>query len=277
MSVKRGFTLVEILISLVLMLLLAAVGVRLLLGQHWTGLTQSETAAVQGALRASALFLSSELRELGGTPGDPDLLAFSPESLTYRAMRGVGTSCDRFHNSVLLDAATFSGYRAISAGRDSILLHLEGRVDQSSDDRWLHLPILTVSGSTCGGAPAILLGTVLDTTVFPRAAFASLAPVRTFEVMQAKLYQSSGDYWLGARSVSAGEMIQPLAGPLANNGLELSYLDSTGAPALQANNIRSIGITLRALSSVPVRASGGSGPPARRADSLATLVALRNW
>jgi prepilin-type N-terminal cleavage/methylation domain-containing protein len=275
--VNRGFTLVEILISLVLMLVLAAVGIRLFLGQHWTGLAQSETAAVQGALRSGALFLTSELRELGGTPGDPDLLAFSPDSLTYRAMRGAGTSCDRTQNSILLESATFSGYRAISAGRDSILLHLEGRIDQASDDRWLHLPILSVSGSSCGGAPAILIGTVLDTILFPRAAFASLAPARTFEVMQAKLYQSGGDFWLGARSVSAGETIQPLAGPLASNGLELSYLDSTGTVTTQAENIRSIGITLRALSSIPIRASGGSGPPVRRADSLVTLVALRNW
>ena len=277
MSLNRGFTLVEVLISLVLMLLLAAVGIRLFLAQHWTGLAQSETAAVQGALRASALFLTSELRELGGTPGDPDLLAFSPESLTYRAMRGAGTSCDHTQNSILLNAATFSGYRAISAGRDSILLHLEGRMDQASDDRWLHLPVLTVGGSSCGGAPAILIGTVLDTILFPRVAFAPLAPVRTFEVMQARLYQSGSDYWLGARSVSAGEAIQPVTGPLASDGMRLSYLDSTGAAATQAGNVRSIGIIVRALSSVPIRASGGWGPLARRADSLATLVALRNW
>lgn len=267
----------EVLVSLVLTVLVAGIGLRLFLRQHWTGVAQSETAAVQGALRAGALFLSTELRELGGTPGDPDILVFSPESLTYRAMRGSGPSCSRSATSILLEAAGVSGYRSVQPGRDSILLHVEGRLDTGSDDRWIHLPILSVGGSSCGGVSALALGTVLDTVQFPPSGFAALAPVRTFEIMQVKLYQSGSDYWLGARSVSAGETIQPLTGPLARNGLELTYLDSAGSATTVSENVRSIGITLRALSANPIRSGGGFGSSARRLDSLATLVALRNW
>jgi hypothetical protein len=46
--------------------------------------------------------------------------------------------------------------------------------------------------------------------------------------MQIKLYQSQGNYWLGARSVSAGEVIQPVLGPLDNNGLSFAFRDSAG-------------------------------------------------
>lgn len=274
---KRGFTLVELLISLVLMLILAGIGLRFFLVQHWTGTAQSETAAVQASLRAGGVFLATELRELGGTPGDPDILAFGADSLTYRAMRGSGVSCARSATSVHLEAALFRGFRMIQAGRDSVLLHFEGNDSSFSDDRWVHLPVLSVGGSTCGAVAAIQVGTSIDTARFPLRDFALLAPVRTFEIMQVKLYQSAGDYWLGARSVSAGETIQPLTGPLTSNGLELVYQDSLNAPTTVADGIRSIGITLRGNTSLSVRTAGGSGPLTRRTDSLLTLVALRNW
>jgi hypothetical protein len=264
-------------VSLVLMVLVAAVALRLFLRQHWTGIAQSETAALQSTLRAGLLFLTSELRELGGTPGDADILVFAAESLTYRAMRGAGMSCSRSPNSILLDAGTFAGYRSTQPGRDSMLLHVEGRVDTEVDDRWLHLPLVAAGVGTCGGASALDLSTALDTTLFPARAFAPLAPVRTFEVMQIKLYQSGGEYWLGARSVSAGETIQPVVGPLTSGGLLLTYLDPAGGTATMAESIRGIGITLRAMSSNPIRSSGGSGTPSRRIDSLITTVTLRNW
>jgi prepilin-type N-terminal cleavage/methylation domain-containing protein len=273
----KGFTLVEVLISMVLMLVLAAVGLRFFLVQHWTGLAQSETVAVQTALRAGAHFLATELRELGGTPGDPDILIFSADSLTYRAMRGTGVSCTRSVNAVLIQAAEFRGFRAAQAGRDSLLLHFEGADSTPSDDRWIHLPIYSVGGSSCGGSPAIQFVTSIDTAQFPLGGFAPLAPFRTFEIMQVKLYQSGSDHWLGARSVSAGETIQPLTGPLTGNGLQLVYQDSTNATTTLAEAIRSIRISLRATTSIPIRTGGGQGSPSRRTDSLHTLVALRNW
>jgi prepilin-type N-terminal cleavage/methylation domain-containing protein len=277
MLVRKGFTLVEVLVSLVLMVLVAGIGLRLFLVQHWTGIAQGETAAVQAALRAGSLFLATELRELGGTPGDPDILAFSPESLTYRAMRGTGFTCARAPGSILVDTAGFSGYRSIQTGRDSVLLHFEGRMDSATDDRWIHLPVQSIGASACSGAAALQLATTIDTVLFPLQRFAALAPIRSFEIMQIKLYQSGGDYWLGARSVSAGETIQPLTGPLTRNGLELSYQDSLGGLPATADQIRSVGITLRATSSIPLRSPGGFRAPTRLIDSLITTVALRNW
>jgi prepilin-type N-terminal cleavage/methylation domain-containing protein len=276
MTRRRGFTLVEVLIALILTLAVAGIALRFLLRQHWSGRAQAEAAATQSSLRAGLLFLASELRELGGTAGNPDIVSFAAESLTYRAMRGHGVSCDRADNSVSLSIG-FSGYRAIQAGRDSLLMHQEAREDVEADDRWVALPVLAISGGgTCPPASQ-LLTTVLDTMSYRLSDFSPLAPVRTFEVMQLKLYQSGSDYWLGVRSVSAGETIQPLIGPLTSNGLSLGFQDSTGAPAARPDDIRSIGVTLRVLSTNPVRTGGGFGPAQRRVDSLSTSVFLRNW
>jgi prepilin-type N-terminal cleavage/methylation domain-containing protein len=280
MSMKRpcpGFTLIEVMVSLVMLGVVSALGVRLLLRQHWSATAQGERGALQASLRGGTLFLLSELRELGGSPGDPDIQAFAAESLTYRSMRGAGVSCARGPGTVSVDAAGFFGYRIPQAGRDSLLLFHEGREESATDDRWLHLPILSVSNGICVGAPAIVFRTVLDTTSYPLATFGQLAPIRTYEVMQIKLYSSSGDYWLGGRSVSGGETIQPIIGPLTSRGLGLAYLDSTGASAMSRDRVRSVEFTLRGLTADPIRTGAGEGAAQRRADSLVTRVLLRNW
>jgi hypothetical protein len=69
--------------------------------------------------------------------------------------------------------------------------------------------------------------------------------------MQAKLYRSQGAWWLGARSESAGEVIQPVAGPLAPAGLRLVYRDSLGLPTSAAGGVREIELRL-AAGEVPV-------------------------
>jgi prepilin-type N-terminal cleavage/methylation domain-containing protein len=274
---RRGFSLVEMLVGIILLGIVGLIALQTLLHLNWSATAAGERGALQASLRGGALYLLGELRELGGTPGDPDIIAFAPESLTYRAMRGAGVACTITGGSVGIETASLTGYRAPQAGRDSLLLHQENDGWSPRDDRWIHLPILSFNGGTCGGRPALTAATILDTTVFPPSSFASLVPLRTYEIMQIRLYQSGGDYWLGTRSVSAGEIIQPVIGPLSNRGLALTYLDSTGATATNAATIRSIGVTLRGLTANAVRTGGGYGSSSRRADSLVTRVFLRNW
>ena len=104
---RRGFTLVEVMISLGLMVVVAGIALRVLLRQHWSGVSAGERGALQATLRGGSLYVLGELRELGGTPGDPDILAFAPESLTYRAMRGAGWSCRVSPGRVSVSSASF--------------------------------------------------------------------------------------------------------------------------------------------------------------------------
>jgi prepilin-type N-terminal cleavage/methylation domain-containing protein len=274
---RRGVTLVEMIVTITLLALVSGVALRLLLRQHWTGEAQSQRAALQGTLRAAVLYLESEMRELGGSPGDPDIIAFAAESLTYRSMRSAGTSCAMSPAALTVSTADLYGYRAPQAGRDSLLVFMDGSPAISSDDRWLHLPLISVSGGSCGGRPALVLGTAIDTAATPLSWFPPLAPFRSFEIMQARLYSSGGDYWLGARSVSAAEIIQPLAGPFLVHGLAMQFFDSLVGPAGSAGGIRSVDITLRGVSAAPIRTGAGMGLPQRRTDSLSTHVLLRNW
>lgn len=273
----RGVTLVEMIVTITLLALVSGVALQLLLRQHWTGEAQSERAALQGTMRAAVLYLENEIRELGGSPGDPDIMVFAAESLTYRAMRSAGISCALSPTALTVSLSDLHGYRAPQAGRDSLLLFMDGVPTTASDDRWLHLPLVSVSGGSCGGRAGLVLGTTIDTAATPLSGFPPLAPFRTFEIMQTRLYSSGGDYWVGARSVSAAEIIQPLAGPFLVHGLAMQFLDSLALPAVSAAGIRSVDITLRGVSASPIRTGAGMGLPQRRTDSLSTRVMLRNW
>jgi len=101
-------------------------------------------------------------------------------------------------------------------------------------------------------------------------------PIHTYEVMELKLHVADGKSWLGARSISAGEAIQPVLGPLVDgNGFQLEYLDAAGAITADRTAIKSIRITIRGISDGAVN-PGVEGSPTYVQDSLVTQVALRN-
>ncbi len=270
-----GYTLAELMMALVLTGLVATALIRALLVIRRAAEAQVETAAMEGALRGGALLSAAELRELGGDSVTEDILAFAAESLTYRAGRGSGIACRVGGSAIVLDASLQSGYRQPQPGRDSLQLFVEGDPLTRSDDRWVRLPILSVTADSCRGGAALALGTVLDTVLVPPGAVDSLAPARIFEIMQLKLYSSGGTRWLGARSVSAGESIQPVLGPLASAGFQLTGLDSTGSPTTQPSRMRGLRIQLRGTPAHAVH-WGGMAPALLRSDSVDLVVTLRN-
>lgn len=261
---RAGFSLAELLVAMALGATVGGLVLRLLVEQRRVGRAHAERAAAQATLRAGLVFLQSELREAGGDAAGPDILALAPESLTYRAMRGGGVVCGLTASVVTLDDRYTYGIRQLQPGRDSLLVYFEGDSTMAGDEHWLAAPILATAPSSCAGRPATAVATALDSVATPPALAALPAPARFFEVMQVKLYLSSGEYWLGARSVSAGEVIQPALGPLRPGGLVLSGIDSGAAAAATPAAVRALRVSLRAR-------SGATN------DSLAFTLQLRNW
>jgi hypothetical protein len=94
--------------------------------------------------------------------------------------------------------------------------------------------------------------------------------------MQLKLHEADGKSWLGARSVSAGEAIQPVLGPLADvNGFSLQYLTAAGVATANLTAIKSIRVTLRGITDGVVSA-GIAASPTHVQEELVSQVALRN-
>ena len=84
-----------------------------------------------------------------------------------------------------------------------------------------------------------------------------------------------GDQWLGAQLHSAGAWgaIEPILGPLAASGLQLTYFNAAGAPTTFVDSVARIGLVVIGQTSIPVRGTGGIR---RAVDTLITAVALRN-
>ena len=131
-----------------------------------------------------------------------------------------------------------------------------------------------IASASCGGGSSLRLTTILDSVAIAGATTGPLFPVRLFEIMQLKLYQSQGSHWLGARSVSAGEVIQPVLGPLDSNGLAITFRDSVGALAIRGSDVRSGEVIIRARASQMIHGSGGASQMLR--DSVRVTIPLRN-
>jgi hypothetical protein len=169
---------------------------------------------------------------------------------------------------------TFFSTRSIAALQDSLLLYVEGDPNISTDDQWLPLRISAVGASTCGAAPAIAL-TISPAITIPLTQIVLDAPVRTFEVMELGILNSGGQNWLGVRSVSAGQTLQPALGPITATGLQFDYYDAAGAVTANRTAVRSIQITVRGQTDRTVRAAGQSTAQVAL-DSLSTRITLRN-
>lgn len=223
---RAGVTLVELLVAMVLLGLVGGLLTLLLLRTERGTRAHEARAALHEAFEAALGYLTSELDGLA--PGD--LLQAGPDSLRYRATRAAGTACALAPGEIRVATWSLPAARALQPGRDSLLLAPAGDDPLRPESSWVALPLTAVGSGTCGGQPAVSLGTVIDTLAVPLPPVP--APVRLFEVMQARLYASGGSGWLGARSVSAGEVIQPLAGPFDLAGSRLEAQDSAGVPTL---------------------------------------------
>jgi prepilin-type N-terminal cleavage/methylation domain-containing protein len=278
MRPHRGFTLIEVLIALVVMGLVTGAIYTLLATNQRLAVAQAEQVSLQSNVRTGSLVVPNELRELNtvlaGTTEQNDIITKDPDRIVYRAMRGLGFVCVATvagATQVKIARATWTGLRLPDAARDDMYLFVDGDQNKASDDAWLQVAVTGVASAanTCGGNPGLTL------TVAAVPAVPVNTPVRLFEVMEMKLHQDGGQWWLGASSVSAGDPMRPVLGPLTAAGFQLVYLNSAGVATADAKAVKSIRITVQGLTADAVR-GGGAGIMGHPEETLVTQVLLRN-
>ncbi len=273
---SRGVTLAELVVALLAAALVATGAYQVLLSAQRFLRAQSALLEVQQSLRVTTQILSAELRELD--PSGGDIVAMGPDSISIRAMRSLAITCAPAGEAggiVLRNDLSF-GYRALDPERDRALVFTDSR-GGTGEAGWLDF---RVTGATPGarcvdgreGTRLALAGGA------PAESIAAGSPVRTYERVVYRLYQDEGGvWWLGMRGFTGGawSALSPVAGPLLRStGLAFSYLDSAGAVTPDTAQVASVALTVRAVSSSVLERWGS--PPARHADSLAVVVALRN-
>jgi prepilin-type N-terminal cleavage/methylation domain-containing protein len=293
---RRGFTLIELMIALVLLGMVSAAVYKVLVNNQRVYLAQTQQIDLQSNIRAAVAILPAEFRELDAADGD--ITAMGPDSIRMRAMRQLAFLCATPPLGAGIGQITLTvrqtpmyGERQTFNPNDSILIYYEGDPTTRADDSWLLGQVKTVAtGPVCNDSGPAGAGTVphagFTLTLQPQwiagsqfnvaNAITSGAPIRGFDKVLYRVYQAAdGNWYLGQRNLSAGGSIQPVIGPLIGaNGVTFNYYDSVGVATAVPTNVAMIDIILRARTAVPVR--DASGVQAYKVDSITTRVALRN-
>jgi prepilin-type N-terminal cleavage/methylation domain-containing protein len=285
---RKGYTLIELMVALVVLLLVTGSIYKLLVSSQRLSRAQADRVDLQSNVRTASIVIPSELRELNAVVGainpavQNDIITGTATTIRYRAMRGIGYICEApavGGGQIKILASTWSGLRAPVAVRDAGYVFYDNNSDLSTDDTWLPITITGVAASTCGGVAAYSL--TISPTVAELPSLPLLTPVRLFELMQLSLYANAGQSWLGAQSISGGDLApQPLLGPLAGSpdGLALSYVDNGNVASATAvpGNVKAVRLTVVGLSSQAVSGYGGSSQKSVVRDTVTTQVTLRN-
>lgn len=287
---RAGFTLVELLVTLVIFGIVATTIMRVLLSSQRVTAAQQMRATMQSNLRVASFVVPNELRMLNQSD-TTDILDISDTSITYRAMRGYYVVCATISSATSItvtrvqNSAYGFDYREPVAG-DSAFIFWENDTAKTSDDKWPRVRITNVASATCSYPAAGTAGKTftlggINTGVYPLDRFYVGAPVRTFEITTLSLYDQDGKKWLG---MCTGDpcTLEPVVGPLADEGgfLLTRYDDNNNVVtgntfanrnSLRALRVRFVGRTEQAIS----RGTEATGRAVLN-DTLTTLVTLRN-
>jgi prepilin-type N-terminal cleavage/methylation domain-containing protein len=291
---RRGFTMIELLVALVLLGLVSTAIYRVLVNNQRVYMAQTQRIDLSQNIRAANTILSAEFRELDAFDGD--IAAMTPTSLDIRAMRWLSFVCvppvldgnpngrQMIIRGNAVGTPMFFGSRYINEARDSLLIYLDGNQTTRLDDYFVTGRLVASPGNqqcpAVGAIPAqpgtrlLFDGNFLAGSNVP-GAITTGAPVRGFERVRYALYQPSGDtsWYIGFQP--AGQTMQPLVGPVLTNGLTFQYFNAAGAVTAVRTQVARIDVTVRGRTQAQVR-PGGDSPRRAIVDSITFSVALRN-
>lgn len=278
---RRGFTLAELLIAMVLMGIVSTAVYQVMVNNQRLYRQQTQRIELNDNIRSATAILPADLRELdAGDPQGSDLVGMAASSISYKAMRSLYVTCDAQASGTTLRLdTTMIGLRGLVADADSLLVFADSQTNIMGDDRWMHVNVVSVAfnqNSCPGGRPSVNL------TISPGIAISDSvmagSPVRGFEVVDVRSYvDASGVTWLGERQYNKSSgwgTLQPIVGPLQANGLRFAYFAKDGTTTADMTKVARISITVIGRTSQPVRLNDKS--MGYLVDSLVTQVALRN-
>src|SRR5256714_11784450 len=152
---RRGFTLIELMIGLVLLGLVSTAVYKVLVNNQRVYLAQTQTIDLQQNMRAAASILPAEFRELDAADGD--ITGMGPDSIRMRAMRQLAFVCSQpvlgggiGQINLLVRATPIYGNRQTFSPWDSILVYWDGNRRLRTDGTWLPAQIQSVTqGPVC--------------------------------------------------------------------------------------------------------------------------------
>ncbi|MFL5638156.1 MAG: PilW family protein [Gemmatimonadaceae bacterium] len=273
MRARRGFSLIELIVSLVIGMVVLTAVVQMMLVQGRGYRKQREVIDGRETARDAAALLAWDLRQSG--MGSSPLMTMSSNSIALRSPRSIGTVCAK-HPLLARYGLWKSGGNFLATADDSALVYQLGR------DKWTPLKVIAVGTPVAMGVPTcawpgarppdivveFAVGSKTDTSYIKVG-----APFRGYRRVEYAEYQLNNRWWLG-RKVGAATTYEQLTGPLTSpalNGLKFAYYDTLGVATANPAAVGSVAFTLQTES---FKNTVGSTYPYQR-DSLTTKVSLR--
>lgn len=246
---RRGFTLVELLIVVVLGSLVLLAALQVLVTNQRTYTAQNATIEGQQSTRMALEVLFNELRQV--SPQGGDILMMSSDSLRVRMMRKFTRTCDTTTVLGVPILTTVDIGPVDFAVGDSVFVFADNNQRDDDDDNWFRAQITAAASGTCpqDGSAARLLSFTGQGGLFTADTVGIGAPVRSYSTVRFGLTTYSGDVYLGRATGAAA--LTPVAGPLrANTGIQFVYRDALGAVTATPADVRQIVVTVRSGSGV---------------------------
>ena len=313
---RRGMTLIEIMISLVLLGIVGGVIMRVIMRQQRFYQGVNQIMSQRGQLRQATTVLPIDLRSLSSV-GD-DIIAATDSSMEFMVNVGTSIVCEVVNGSqVALPLTSLAsgqvltswfGYGEPTAGA-TVYIYNDSSVAGNEEDRWQKFTLVAVhkDASRCVASfhgigdlakerPILELSSTEPndaTTGGPLSRYINVgAPIRIMKRVRYALYQASdGKWYLGFSTynttTSAYGNLSPVSGPYdpygSASGLGFKYYDvdgneiASGATTTEREKIARVDLIARARTSASVRAAGiQAGANQQYRDSLAVSVMLRN-
>jgi prepilin-type N-terminal cleavage/methylation domain-containing protein len=311
-TARAGFTLAELLVTLVLLGIIVASVIGVLTRQQRFYSSAADLMDTRGRLRQVLAVLPPDLRSmspsdtLSGGANSGDIYAWSDHALEFRSVLGSSVVCwvtgVAPRTTLRLPPVNLpnvlSAWQTTPVGGDSVLIYDNGAL------RWRAYAITAIAPVNAGAgcpsgagqfltaAQAALSSYALTVSPALSATSQAGAPVRVFRRVHYELYrETDGRWYLGffdclSTYVPAGcRALEPVSGPYRPysatpglSGLLFTYYDSTGAVlvpgAAQARAIARIDLTVRAQTQAPMSLSGGVRTVGR--DTVRYTIGLRN-
>ena len=282
---RRGFTLVELLVALILFSILGGAMLKVLTSQQRAYNAQLQRTGLQQSIRVAGTLLPNEFRGLN--PRDSDIVVMMDTVFTIRSVQQLGIMCNppvlggTLTGLVIgMRGPLYSASRPFVAG-DSVFVWYEGDGTSRADDGWARGKVTAVANVNCptlpspGNEQAITVSMALRATQ-PNTAGSITAgsPLLGYEDRTYRLYQAADTRWYLGLQRGAGTTDQ-LIGPLiGSTGLTFTYIDTLGAVTAVKTAVGQINVTLRAETKNPIRKADGSFGTAM--DSIVLNIAVRN-
>jgi len=302
---RAGFTIIELLISMVLMSLVAAAIVQLLLRQERFYNSTTDLIQTRQQIRQAAAMLPADLRGISSVGGD--IYVMSDSALEFRSVFGSSVVCANTLGKLstvpvtLAKGSTMTTWTRLPAVGDSLLVYNDSSSFASTDDAWTRhqiTAVTAVTGNVAAGCPTTsglaLAGDLIGSnpsyqlTLSPAASSKVLvgSAIRFFRRVHYRIYQDTDKQWyLGFYDCISGRVpvcntTQAIAGPFqpyaatGTSGAQFVYYDSTGAVTANPLQVARISFVARGQAASLLNLTGAGATVYR--DSLRIEVGLRN-